>query len=712
MNLRSFRLIIDKKISLTLILIILAYLSLFILTKQIFAASIFWDVPPPPPDQAPRLNPELCGAPPECANSQNTDNCGLPACSGGNAWSKYSLTCVLEDGEPTGYYQVGSQICSIADKCQYQPSLRAGRCDCSTGGTYKTCCTGDGNVNGSCVQSGPQDNNSPPEGSCPGGSTTVMCGVSSGTCNAVYPYPCTTASCGGDACSILRPEPPPPPDPEPPPPSGACQCTYGESCITTDGRAGSRRCPGINDTSSGTAICKWDASNTCFPTCTQCRANAQIQPGGNTGGGSSAGPSDVRIYVEPITSLKDKSLLVTATLRGNCKSNVRLRTGNKTNINGRECWVGGFNTCNCKVRTKAEGCPNIIQGCSPHDDDRSKNPKDSREGWGQWICPAENTGSYQATIETYAPFGEECTESTPYTINQSARIIGRFFMDNNGDGVRQAGEALIKQLDNLCRDLNGNGTCDSGEPKDSCSGFVRGDDAWVEVNGQTNRKLSFCDAGGPYFDFGILPTGTYTVRFRNQDWNFTTQSDFTENISGRREFLFGSRFPPCTNTTPGNNQLTGCLWDGINFNLPDGNAPTGSSVSSDNATALDQNWYQNAPNSFVGVDQFSARWRGNFTFKTSGTYTFYAGADDGIRLKIDGTTIIDSWIDTGYFERASTPYKFVSAGSHLVELEYYENGWDASASLRWTFAPVSNAWIQTIGGDVHSNVSIDMGGGP
>ncbi|MBI2040462.1 hypothetical protein HYT18_05335, partial [Candidatus Microgenomates bacterium] len=122
-------------------------------------------------------------------------NCGT-ACTGGNAWTKYKYDSCYVDPQRVDDYIAWlpptSAVCSTADKCQYQPFLQSGRCDCSVGGTYKTCCSSDGNVNGSCVQSGTQDNNWPPEGSCPSGSTTVMCGVSQSTCNAVYPMKCTT----------------------------------------------------------------------------------------------------------------------------------------------------------------------------------------------------------------------------------------------------------------------------------------------------------------------------------------------------------------------------------------------------------------------------------------------------------------------------------------------------------------------------------------
>jgi hypothetical protein len=144
------------------------------------------------------------------------------------------------------------------------------------------------------------------------------------------------------------------------------------------------------------------------------------------------------------------------------------------------------------------------------------------------------------------------------------------------------------------------------------------------------------------------------------------------------------------------------LWDGINFNTPNGQAPNGAIQSvpvADNPSTvqvLDSDWGSGQASSSVGSDTFSARWKGNFTFK-AGTYTFFAGADDGVRLRVDGVTIIDSWIDSGYFER-SAQRTFATQGVHNIEMDYYENGGGARASLRWTFSapPPPNLYVNNV----------------
>ena len=64
---------------------------------------------------------------------------------------------------------------------------------------------------------------------------------------------------------------------------------------------------------------------------------------------------------------------------------------------------------------------------------------------------------------------------------------------------------------------------------------------------------------------------------------------------------------------------------------------------------------------------------------TAGTYAFTVTADDGVRLYVDGSLVIDRWVDQGATTyTANVP---LGAGSHTVVMAYYENAWDAVAHL-------------------------------
>ena len=94
--------------------------------------------------------------------------------------------------------------------------------------------------------------------------------------------------------------------------------------------------------------------------------------------------------------------------------------------------------------------------------------------------------------------------------------------------------------------------------------------------------------------------------------------------------------------------------------------------------AINHDWGTGSPAPGVNVDGFSASWDGSFTF-AAGTYTFSATGDDGIRVFVDGTKVIDGWKD-----QSATTYTSpvtLTAGSHAVRVEYYDNTVDAVAKV-------------------------------
>lgn len=156
--------------------------------------------------------------------------------------------------------------------------------------------------------------------------------------------------------------------------------------------------------------------------------------------------------------------------------------------------------------------------------------------------------------------------------------------------------------------------------------------------------------------------------------------------------------PTCTNTTPGTNQLKGCLFKGITLTDPPvANAPDGlplSSLISSSALAFNTDWGTGSPNvTAVGNDTYSMRWKGNFTF-APGTYTFYTESDDGSRVFFSGSgfdstfPIVYNWGDHGPDVRVnSTPITFSANTAITVTLEYYENTGAALARFGWDFCP-------------------------
>ncbi len=98
---------------------------------------------------------------------------------------------------------------------------------------------------------------------------------------------------------------------------------------------------------------------------------------------------------------------------------------------------------------------------------------------------------------------------------------------------------------------------------------------------------------------------------------------------------------------------------------------------------INWDWGGGSPGGDVPADNFSARWTGRARIE-SGTYTFIARADDGVRVWLDGALIIDAWRDQGPTEFRAD--RSVNAGDHDIKVEYYERGGGAVAQFRWETA--------------------------
>jgi hypothetical protein len=108
---------------------------------------------------------------------------------------------------------------------------------------------------------------------------------------------------------------------------------------------------------------------------------------------------------------------------------------------------------------------------------------------------------------------------------------------------------------------------------------------------------------------------------------------------------------------------------------------TGDPVLTRCESAIDHSWGSGSPGPGVNADDFSALWTAGVTF-APGKYTFTATADDGIRVFVDGSPLIDEWVDQpspATYPATTT----LSAGVHEVRVEYYKGTGDATAQVSW-----------------------------
>jgi hypothetical protein len=80
-------------------------------------------------------------------------------------------------------------------------------------------------------------------------------------------------------------------------------------------------------------------------------------------------------------------------------------------------------------------------------------------------------------------------------------------------------------------------------------------------------------------------------------------------------------------------------------------------------------------------ETFAVRWTGFLTAPEEGTYRFFCGSDDGVRVRIDDTTAVEYAGLRAYAESGGELK--LSAGRHAIEIVFYENFVYASCRLWW-----------------------------
>jgi hypothetical protein len=109
-------------------------------------------------------------------------------------------------------------------------------------------------------------------------------------------------------------------------------------------------------------------------------------------------------------------------------------------------------------------------------------------------------------------------------------------------------------------------------------------------------------------------------------------------------------------------------------------ALSGGPVLIRNDRGIDFNWGERAPAGGLPADRFSVRWTRQLHFQ-AGSYRFFVEVDDGVRLWVDGTLLIDQWHD-GVGSYSGDVY--LSEGTHTVRMEMYENAGEAKGRMWWS----------------------------
>ncbi|MET0460764.1 MAG: putative Ig domain-containing protein, partial [Ilumatobacteraceae bacterium] len=174
---------------------------------------------------------------------------------------------------------------------------------------------------------------------------------------------------------------------------------------------------------------------------------------------------------------------------------------------------------------------------------------------------------------------------------------------------------------------------------------------------------------------GLYPAPVPTVVVDLTEGNHTIDMEYYDATGSARATLtwVRSTSASCTGTAAG--------WFAQYYS----NATlTGLPAACRDEAEINADWVGGAPLAGMPTDNFSVRWTRTQTF-AAGAYNFALGTDDGGRVYLDGVLILDRWSDQLYPSPPPNVTRAVSAGPHVVVVEYYDHTGSARASLATTY---------------------------
>ena len=106
-------------------------------------------------------------------------------------------------------------------------------------------------------------------------------------------------------------------------------------------------------------------------------------------------------------------------------------------------------------------------------------------------------------------------------------------------------------------------------------------------------------------------------------------------------------------------------------------------------------WSAAGPDPRIGQSKYTVRWTGTVQAQFNETYTFYATADDGVRLTVNGKQLVNGWVDQGPTEYSGTT-DLKSGQRYNIQLDFYQNGGGAYIQLEWSSPSTPRQDIPTL----------------
>jgi len=114
-------------------------------------------------------------------------------------------------------------------------------------------------------------------------------------------------------------------------------------------------------------------------------------------------------------------------------------------------------------------------------------------------------------------------------------------------------------------------------------------------------------------------------------------------------------------------------------------------------------WDNVAPHSGMDAGNFSVRWQGQIRAPKTGKYLFRAVVDDGIRLWINGQSVISAW-GMNDSEPFSGSIALEGGKQYDIKVEYFNGLYEGEIQLRWQLPGEEPFWGGLMG---HNDKPID-----
>lgn len=116
-----------------------------------------------------------------------------------------------------------------------------------------------------------------------------------------------------------------------------------------------------------------------------------------------------------------------------------------------------------------------------------------------------------------------------------------------------------------------------------------------------------------------------------------------------------------------------------------GTQPTGAPVLTRTDEKIDFDWQKGSPGEGLPNDKFSVRWTKSITVPKSGDYMVVLKSDDGMRVSIDGKSVLNDWHDHGLTTTTAT-VRLEAGKTYALDVQFFENAGDAVA--RFGLVPI------------------------